>query len=372
MTTIPIKTFTGPLDPDGHSEWIVNGPTKAKVINAPGYPQPVPKPKASYGAQPAYVIKPTPDMGLGVFATRDIKMGELIFAERPLLVTPCAIMGTSENEYNLKTQKAILMMEWEKTLEIAVDRMEAEDKNAFMELANSHKDDGSGPILGITRTNGFRVGSNIFDGSEMREDGHNAYSGVIKIGSRINHRYCVLPLPFEIMIFLHMHISISCMPNVQIVFSTPSFSFQCSASVDIKAGEQLFYAYCEVDEPVAKRQAGLAPYGIVCSCPACTHATPETDKLRTEYRKIAKNYIVNGIWNKTTSSSGGRVAESAIEPVIRFKDALIREGFHFTSEYKAMILLLQNFYEGIGMKEKARPYKEEYKRYRLTSLDINH
>ena len=148
-------------------------------------------------------------------------------------------------------------------------------------------------------------------------------------------------------------------------FATPSFSFQCSAVVDIKAGEQLFYSYCGVDQPVAERQAELAPYGIVCSCPACTHATPETDKLRTEYRKIAMNYILNGKWNGVSGASGRRVAESVIKPVIQFKDALIREGFHYTSEYKGMILLLQNFYEDIGMNEKARPYREEYKRYEL-------
>jgi len=348
MTTIPSKRINGPHDPDGHSEWIVYGPTKAKVINAPGYPQPVPKPKASYGTQAAYVINATPDMGLGVFATRDIKMGELIFAERPLLVTPRSNLGVSTQNvqhYNLKTQTAIAMMEWERTLEAAVGRMEPEDRNAFMELANSHKDDGSGPILGIIRTNGFRVGP-IFDGPEKRPDGNNAYSGVIKIGSRINH---------------------SCMPNVGITFSTPSFSFQCSALVDITAGEQLFYPYCGVDQPVAERQVELAPYGIVCSCPACTHATPKTDKLRTEYRKIAMNFILNTNWN-----SGKRgVAESVIKPVIKFKDALIKEGFHYTSEYKAMILLLQNFYEGIGMMEKARPYKEEYKRYSLPVETVN-
>ena len=143
------------------------------------------------------------------------------------------------------------------------------------------------------------------------------------------------------------------MPNVRIVFSTPSFSFQCSALVDIKAGEQLFYAYCGIDQPVAERQLELAPYGIVCSCPACTHATPETDKFRTEYRKIAMNYVVK--------LNGRRVAESAIEPVIRFKDALIREGYHYTSEYKAMISLLSKLYEGNGMEEKARPYEEECK-----------
>ena len=155
------------------------------------------------------------------------------------------------------------------------------------------------------------------------------------------------------------------MPNVGIEFSTPSFSFQCSAKVDIKAGEQLFYPYCGVERPVAERQAELAPYGIVCSCPACVHATPETDKLRTEFRKIAKDFILNEKWNRVTP--GRRVAESVIEPVMKFKDALIREGFHYTSEYKGMIFLLLNFYEGIGMKEKARPYEEEYERYKLLS-----
>jgi len=344
MTSIPSKTLVGPRDPDGHSVWMVLGPTKAKVVNSPGFPQPMPKPKASNGIEPAYVIKSTPDMGLGVFATRDIKMDELIFAERPLLVSPRSSVGVTVRnleQYDVKTQMAIVMMEWEKLLGAAVGRMEPEDRKAFMELANSHREDGSGPILGIIRTNGFKVGG-IYDGPKERADGNNAYSGVIKIGSRINH---------------------SCMPNVLIKFSTPSFSFQCTALVDIKAGEQLFYAYCGVEQSAAKRQLELAPYGIVCSCPACTHATPETDELRTEYRKMAMNYL-----GKLT---GRQVAESAIEPVIRFKDALIREGFHYTREYKAMISLLQTLYERIGMKEKARPYKEEYKRYELTSVDMN-
>jgi hypothetical protein len=188
FTTIPAKTFTAPFDPDGHSEWVVHAGTKAKVINAPGYPKPVPKPN---GTQPAYVIKPTPDKGLGIFATRDIKMGELIFAERPLLVSPKGSLGISPNiqHYDLKTRMAIMKMEWEKVLEKAVGRMAPEDRNAFMDLANSHKDDGSGPILGIINTNAFSLGSEVFDGPEKLADGSNVYSGVIKIGSRINHRY---------------------------------------------------------------------------------------------------------------------------------------------------------------------------------------
>jgi hypothetical protein len=160
------------------------------------------------------------------------------------------------------------------------------------------------------------------------------------------------------------------MPNVGVEFSTPSFSFQCSALIDIKAGEELFYSYCGVDGSVARRQAELAPYGIVCSCPACRHATPETDKIRTEYRKINSDYLLK-MAKVTSSSNRERVAESVIEPAVQFKDALIREGLHYTSEYKSMILVIQVLYESIGKEEKARPYKEEYKRYKLPSKKVN-
>ena len=107
------------------------------------------------------------------------------------------------------------------------------------------------------------------------------------------------------------------MPNVGTEFSTPSFSFQCSATIDIKAGEQLFYAYCDIYQSVAERQLDLASYGIVCTCPACTHATPETDKLRTEYQKIAMNYILEGKRPDRLTSGGVRFAETVIKPVIK-------------------------------------------------------
>ena len=121
--------------------------------------------------------------------------------------------GSKIQHYDYKTQMAISMMEWERTLEIAVGRMEPEDRNAFMELANSHKDDGSGPILGIIRTNGFKV-SNIFDGPKMRADENNAYSGVIKIGSRINHRYVHLArsfFGFRTIFIRHAFLSAACL-----------------------------------------------------------------------------------------------------------------------------------------------------------------
>jgi len=63
-----------------------------------------------------------------------------------------------------------------------------EDRKALMALTNSQKDIGIGPIHGILRTNAYSL-TPLFDGSKLRPDGANVYSAVLKIGSRINHRY---------------------------------------------------------------------------------------------------------------------------------------------------------------------------------------
>lgn len=196
MTTIPPRTVEGPDDPDGHSEWIVLGPTKAKVVNHPAYPQPVPKrtPVEGDSDGPAYEIKDTPDtaMGKGMFATRDIRVGELIFSERPLLVSPrnIGVLGAlhipAEQENDMRTVQAVAMYEWEKQLEVAVGRMTEENQKAFRELMNNHKEDGSGPLLGIVRTNGYSI-EEFYDGEERTDV--SAYGAVLKLGSRINHRF---------------------------------------------------------------------------------------------------------------------------------------------------------------------------------------
>jgi hypothetical protein len=63
--------------------WIVNASTKPKVLNATGYPARIPSTRPDL-----YEFRSTSDMGEGLFAKHDIKRGEIIFAERPLLVIP--------------------------------------------------------------------------------------------------------------------------------------------------------------------------------------------------------------------------------------------------------------------------------------------
>ena len=89
MTTVPSCGIGEPADPDGHSEWLMRGPRKQKILSKPGYPQRVPNPP---GNIKSHVVKSTPTMGQGIFATRDIPMGEIIFAKQPLLVAPHSLV----------------------------------------------------------------------------------------------------------------------------------------------------------------------------------------------------------------------------------------------------------------------------------------
>ena len=198
ITTIPSRIIGDPDVEGGHSEWIVNGMTKNKVLNAPGYPQPVPK----HPGSKSYVVKSTSTMGKGVFATRDIPMGEIVFAERPLIVSPRALLPTkaiNPRDYSMEDYMKIMHYEREQLLEAAAGRMHPERRAKLMDLMNSHLEDGSGPIGGIIRTNGYSV-DNLWDGDvEPHDDALSArlYSVVCDVGSRINHR-CVVFFFFSI------------------------------------------------------------------------------------------------------------------------------------------------------------------------------
>ncbi len=177
-------TVPQPADDDGQSVWIVLG-VEEKVLNAPGYPARIPKPRHP----DLYEIRSTPDMGLGIFAKRNIKRGELIFSERPLLVSTPA-MATSEIPQNFtpKQHRQIIMADFERTLEAALGRMTNDDQASYRTLPNSHQDDGSGPLYGIMRTNGYALRNLIFG-----DAGSHWYSAICKVASRINHRHVLLP-----------------------------------------------------------------------------------------------------------------------------------------------------------------------------------
>ena len=132
-------------------------------------------------------------MGMGMFATRDIDLGDIIFSERPLLVVPEVMEAPGaviDKSYTKKQVQKIMLVQSEKMLEIAFNRMNDQDKKRYMGLINDHKEDGSGPLMGILRTNRYGLDNNLVDGPNGASvTALMRYSAVCDKGSRINHRH---------------------------------------------------------------------------------------------------------------------------------------------------------------------------------------
>lgn len=87
MTRQP-ETATAPADDDddGWSECVLSGYVKRSILNHVGFPSRIQKPVTEL-----YEIRDTEHAGKSGFATGRIGVGDLIVAERPLLVTPVDI-----------------------------------------------------------------------------------------------------------------------------------------------------------------------------------------------------------------------------------------------------------------------------------------
>ena len=194
-------------DPDGHFEFISHAdwPIPERFAK-PEAIRPIPK-----TSQRNYEIKKS-STGLGVFATRDIKAYELVFAERPILIThdnqqrvyiapPPKAAGGKPVPVSPKIQGIMTQHEmssriaWEKQLEGALGRMKPEDRKAFMDFTATFEPGQWGPLSTRIKTNCY--GLMGFDDTmsyEMTPEQARkvkVHCAVGKISSRINNR-CVL------------------------------------------------------------------------------------------------------------------------------------------------------------------------------------
>ncbi|KIY53244.1 hypothetical protein FISHEDRAFT_16588, partial [Fistulina hepatica ATCC 64428] len=249
-TTVPTRRLSDTPDknPDGWCECFIDQATKKRIFSQPGFPHPIPRPRLKM-----YSIEPAPGMGLGMFATCDIRLGELIIAERPLLLVPAAArmhVNKYPPHYTKEQMLQAAMAEQNHLYELTVSRMIPERRAAFMALHNSHQHDGSGTALGIVRTNGFGI-SDRPDALRFQNDRSpgGQFSIVCDKMSRVNH---------------------SCCPNTTHTFDLPSFSMHLYATRDIKKGEQIWTMYTELLAPAAERAETLVRYGVSpCVCAAC-------------------------------------------------------------------------------------------------------
>lgn len=170
-------------------------------MSFPGYPKALIRaPKISYER------RNITGRGVGLVATEKIEAGTLIFTERPLMV----MMYWGQPNYDIhlpqeeRTARVSLcaslsrrllqlytqaMKEMEGQLQSVYSTMSPENQRKFRSLANSHRLDGSGPLLGIFRTNGWGIETMEPDPEGARLGAPDGiYMAVGDLSSRLNHR----------------------------------------------------------------------------------------------------------------------------------------------------------------------------------------
>ena len=182
VVCIPSLKLTKSKEPS--STCILRASTCATIVNTPGFYMPLPP------LNPMNVVftKSIPNMGVGLFAKCSVKVREVVFSERPLLVFPRGMLfyripGLSKEEAIKKNESM-----FEEKLQQALSAMTKEDVDAFMSLSNCHLN--SPQLYGIAMTNAFGTGTDIE--KENLEEGKFEYAAVGRLASRINHRYVVL------------------------------------------------------------------------------------------------------------------------------------------------------------------------------------
>lgn len=177
-----------------------------------------------------YEVKPSPGQGLGMFATRDIAVGELIVAENPLVVA---------SPFNCLS---------------VVESLPAAQKSTFYALTDFHTPNSPTPS-GIMRTHALPLGPDSIRG------------GIFPDICRVNH---------------------SCLPNVHHLWNSKRGQETIHAILPISVGEEILTAYIPSSSPRSDLQSALkAKFGFVCECQACRGVlNPASDVRRAKIAEL--------------------------------------------------------------------------------------
>ncbi|KPI36720.1 SET domain-containing protein 5 [Cyphellophora attinorum] len=240
-------------------------------------------------------VRETAGKGQGLFATRSIKAGTLVFKESPL------INLSRQEEKSSKSIKAAFH---------ALDRTQKKVYKALFDLQKGDVD----PVVGIYYSNCYSTDAFAIEGS----DDPLAHGGscIGALASRINH---------------------SCVPNVCLFYVPPT-------DPD-KPAEMHFYAF----RPIAKgkeilsnynkhmfngtkkrQQIFLHQYGFTCSCEACVPPSAfwaKSDKRRGEMRKLIEELAgLEQEWEKHNASSPRpEIVRRPIAALVALESLLVKE-----------------------------------------------
>ncbi|KAI4521421.1 SET domain-containing protein [Schizophyllum commune Loenen D] len=309
FTTIPAckRSHKDELLRDGTTEAMLDSATKRKLYAQPGFPRPLTQPPS-----PAQRISPAGKKGLGMFATRALSAGDLILSERPLVVHPLGAplyTGDQMGLFRLPQSITGRVIETEFEIEVMVQRMVTKNRDAFISLTNSRDFSSCGNLVGRAYTNGLDV-LQEFTFAGLPDDS-GAYKGVFDKLSRVNH---------------------SCTPNAVFSWDSLSFSGSLRAIRAIQPDEEITITYCDPSLSTAERAAVLAPYDIVCDCPACK------DGAASDARR-------NDIFAKFDQVEELESNDAKRETLLSVIELIVEEGAEVLPEYYEAHMMLLEIYQ---------------------------
>ncbi|KAF8876949.1 hypothetical protein BD779DRAFT_1559072 [Infundibulicybe gibba] len=296
--TIPPTNEPGCVS-GGQVEAILSPELKMRLkLSGSQFPRPIDHPP-----EVRYYIKEAPGMGLGAFALCDLSMGDLILAERPLLVIPAAVPLEDMSGYATELQaRTAILNRWDETLKASLRRMSPENQRSYMALANNYAGQAS------------------------------MYSIVCNNLSRVNH---------------------SCSPNTDRRFDVDTFSLRLYACRDIKKDEQLFLTYYPaLLDPHQERQRDLAVYGFTCNCQSCEDGEA-SDRRR---KRIA---FLQEQWQESKSLSGTQM----LETISMLIELIKQEGIESIELYGHCMQTMSGTCISLGDEAGATRYMEMYNKW---------
>ena len=194
-----------------------------------------------------YQVRSSTTAGKGLFATKKLQTGDLIFSERPLIVTM--------SRFTDKTAADL-----ERCLQILWMRLPDEQGKVLATL--HHSPNPPLPLQDIVSLNGWG-----FD----PHPGAVYHTGIFPTYARCNH---------------------SCAPNAMARFDHVRFAIEVRAVRAVAPGEELFVSYVDVlDDRATRDQALRTNYGFACRCRICVHgagAEPDMTKCaESDARRVA-------------------------------------------------------------------------------------
>ncbi|KAF9062765.1 hypothetical protein BDP27DRAFT_274165 [Rhodocollybia butyracea] len=324
------------------------------ILATPGFPK---APLLPTGGSKGYRIAPAgANKGLGIFATRHIKAGELIIDERPLLVLPATtsavdvvlfamgVIGNSNSKFTEEEQCQIRVHAMDRAIRNLVERMSPEKRKAFMELSVCKEQAVTGEFYGRLTTNGILIDHKEFNDELLPGNLMTTYNAICDEISRINH---------------------SCSPNATFYWNTASFSVRIHAVRDIPVSDEITISYHATLQSFADRAKALTEYSIKpCMCgPACD---PDPARIRAGdarrasiMRQIFMTKAVP-LWHLRSLEHGTQ--KTILEDCVKRLKEMEEECLEDANGYGDLLRYVVEGYAYLGKREEVLKYAKKLER----------